>query len=101
MTEFVNRMAAQREVLTAVNEHQRSEELFGLSAAAIHRWVSANQISPTSLEVRLLTAVADALNFLATRSQDQVSSDYERVADEVRSLSARLRAHFGEESLVG
>jgi hypothetical protein len=101
MSEFVNRMAAQRRALDVVNQCQWTEELFGLSDGAIRRWVNVNQISSASAEVQLVTAIADALNFLATRSQEQISSDYARVSEEVGALTTRLRTHFGERSLVG
>ena len=96
MSEFVNRMAVQREVLRVVNEYSWNEQLFGLSSAAIRRWAMMNEIAPISHEVELLEAAGEALNFLATRSQDQISSDYEEKANQVRVLTSRLRSFFGE-----
>lgn len=41
MSEFNNRIAAQRDILACINEKNWKEELFGLSSGAIDRWISA------------------------------------------------------------
>lgn len=94
MSEFVDRMAAQRELLRVVNSIPWTEELYGLSKAGIQRWVVANQLSTESAEVKLVHEAAGALNFLAARSQEQVSRDYQRVCADVSSTARRLQAHF-------
>jgi hypothetical protein len=94
MTEFVNRMAAQRRLLRVVNARQWNEELFGLSLSAIKRWAGANQLRRESAEVDIVMAAAEALSFLATRSQEQVSDDYEHACAEVTRLTLHLEKHF-------
>ncbi len=78
MDEFVDRMSTQRHVLNAVNSSLVAREcLFGLSSIAIDRWAAANQIGPTSDLVISLKRVSAELFFMATRSQEPVSSQYE------------------------
>lgn len=78
MDEFVSRMATQRHVLNVVNSKMVTNEmLFGLSAGAIDRWAAANQLGPNSRLVTLLKSVSTELFFMATRSQEPVSSEYE------------------------
>lgn len=78
MDEFVGRMATQRHVLNTVNEKVASNErLFGLSSSAIDRWAAVNQLSPSSNLVTLIKQVSSELFFMATRSQEPVSDEYE------------------------
>jgi hypothetical protein len=77
MSEFQNRMAAQRRILQLVNcrENQR-EELFGLSSKAIERWTSVNSIDQKSKLAGLIKDASAKLFFLANKSQEQISEDY-------------------------
>ena len=78
MDEFVSRMATQRHVLNVVNRKVTStEKLFGLSSNAIERWAVVNRLEPTSEIVRLLRRISSELFFMATRSQEPVSAEYE------------------------
>ena len=91
MDEFVGRMATQRHVLNVVNRKIcATEKLFGLSSNAIDRWAVANRLEPTSEIVWLLRWISSELFFMATRSQEPVSSEYElrrqRIADSVYAL---------------
>ena len=91
MDEFVGRMATQRHVLKVINGRISStEKLFGLSSNAIERWAIANRLEPTSEVVRLLRRISSELFFLATRSQEPVSAEYElrrqRILDTVSAL---------------
>lgn len=91
MDEFVGRMATQRHVLYVVNRKISSaEKLFGLSANAIERWAVANRIEPTAEIVRLLGRISSELFFMATRSQEPVSAEYElhrqQILDSVSAL---------------
>ena len=91
MDKFVGRMATQRHVLNVVNRKVSStEKLFGLSSNAIERWVVANRFEPTSAIVRLLRRISSELFFMATRSQEPVSAEYElqrqRIVDSVSAL---------------
>ncbi len=91
MDEFVGRMATQRHVLNVVNRKVAStEKLFGLSSNAIERWAVANRLEPTSEIFRLLRQISSELFFMATRSQEPVSAEYElqrqRIIDSVSAL---------------
>ena len=78
MDEFAGRMATQRHVLNVVNSKIKArEKLFGLSASAIDRWAAVNQLDPSSKLTALLKAVSSELFFMATRSQEPVSNEYE------------------------
>lgn len=78
MDEFVSRMATQRRVLDAVNSRlDLHEKLFGLSSNAIDRWAVNNRLGPSSRVVMLLKNISSELFFMATRSQEPVSSEYE------------------------
>ena len=78
MDEFVSRMATQRRVLAIVNSKlELNEKLFGLSSSAIGRWAVNNQLEPSSKVVKLLKNISAELFFMATRSQEPVSSEYE------------------------
>lgn len=77
MDEFVSRMATQRRVLDLINSRlELHEELFGLSSSAIDRWAASNQLSPSSEVVRQVKEISSELFFMATRSQEPVSSEY-------------------------
>lgn len=91
MDEFVSRMATQRHVLNVINlRFSSTEKLFGLSSNAIERWAIANRLEPTSEIVRLLRRISSELFFMATRSQEPVSAEYElrrqRIVDSVSAL---------------
>lgn len=91
MDEFVGRMATQRHVLNVINSKVAArEKLFGLSASAIDRWVAANQLGSSSKLAALLKTVSSELFFMATRSQEPVSAEYElrrsRILEAVAAL---------------
>lgn len=78
MDNFVSRMATQRRVLDMVNSRfELDEKLFGLSSSAIDRWAMNNQPRPSTNVVNLLKNISSELFFMATRSQEPVSSEYE------------------------
>ena len=91
MTEFNNRIAAQREILLAVNSARWREELYGMSSGALDRWVQANSLNRSSKLVSLLLEVAGKLFFLANKSQEQVTSEYRLHSFEVSELTEAIR----------
>jgi hypothetical protein len=91
MTEFNNRIAAQRELLGAVNSIPWKEELFGLSSGALNRWMHNNGIEPSSDLAELLVAAAAKLYFLANKSQEQITDEYRLRANEVSELTRLVR----------
>ncbi len=89
--EFLNRMDKQREVLESVNKKVIiNEELFGLSRKAIERWTNVNNIEINSRIVSVLLNISDKLNFLACKSQEQISDEYILLSKEISSLHQDL-----------
>lgn len=92
MSEFLNRIKAQSEMLRVVNSYPFTEELYGLSSGAIERWVISNSLVESSALVLLVKEVAGKLFFLANKSQEQVTNDYRDMSNEVMSLIEKTRA---------
>jgi hypothetical protein len=96
MSEFNNRIAAQRKILHAVNRGGSfSEELFGLSRRAIDRWILENHIESESRLVRLINEASEKLFFLANKSQEQVSEEYKTVSTEIGDLYKLIEVEIG------
>ena len=95
MSEFNNRIAAQRHLLQLVNgKGWESEELFGLSRKAIERWTVANRIDPRSHIVELVEAASSKLFFLANKSQEQVSEEYKATASEIGLIAKAIESEI-------
>jgi hypothetical protein len=87
MSEFNDRMAVQRRIVKAVNAKRWGpENLFGLSSKAIERWLSANMIDNSSPIAGLLTDASARLFFLAAKSQEQISEEYQLITAEVDGI---------------
>jgi len=85
--EFNDRMTAQRILLRVINKRAWPEEdLLGLSSKAIERWVAANRIDSKSPLVNLVSDASSKLFFLANKSQDQISEQYQMVKAELIEL---------------
>lgn len=91
MTEFNNRIAAQREILLAVNSARWREELYGMSSGALDRWMRANSLDQSSRLLSLLLEAAGKLFFLANKSQEQVTAEYRLCSSEVSELTEKIR----------
>lgn len=90
MNEFNNRIDAQRSILSLVNSRTWSEELYGLSSAAIERWVRVNGLAPASALALAVQESAEKLFFLANKSQEQVTAEYRLLSREVAQLTDRI-----------
>ena len=90
MSEFNNRISAQRDILSVVNSGQWAEELFGLSSGAIDRWVNANNLGKTTELVILINEAAEKLFFLSNKSQEQVTEEYKHLSAEVAELTRKI-----------
>lgn len=90
MSEFNNRISAQRDILSVVNSGQWTEELFGLSSGAIDRWVSVNSLGKTTDLVILINEAAGKLFFLSNKSQEQVTEEYKHLSAEVAALTRKI-----------
>lgn len=96
MSEFNNRIAAQRKILQLVNgRNSVSEELFGLSQKAIDRWVLVNHIDSESRLVSLIKEASAKLFFLANKSQEQVTEEYKAVSTQIASIYNLIMAEIG------
>lgn len=95
MNEFCNRVEAQRQILRIVNHRTwRIEELFGLSSKAIDRWIEANRLDSDSALVRLVTSASSKLFFLANKSQEQISPEYQTAALEIAAIADAIAAQI-------
>jgi len=82
--EFNDRIAAQRAILRVVNGFLwDAEPLLGLSRKAIDRWITRNKIEMDSTIAVHVTTVSSKLFFLANKSQDQISEEYQLVRSEI------------------
>jgi hypothetical protein len=88
-------MAAQRRILELINSRRRyREELFGLSNKAIERWTSVNAIDTNSNLVELIKIASGKLFFLANKSQEQISEDYQTASREIADLTLAIAAEL-------
>jgi hypothetical protein len=92
MSDFNNRISAQREILSLINSIAWHEELFGLSSGGIDRWIqSNNQLDINSILVSLIRDAAGKLFFLANKSQEQITEDYKLLCIEVSELTKAIK----------
>jgi len=92
MSEFNNRIDAQRKIIRLVNcSRDLQEELFGLSGGAIQRWARVNRLDEHDPLMVLLEEAAAKLFFLSNKSQEQVTDEYKSLSDEVARLTERIR----------
>jgi hypothetical protein len=95
MSEFNNRISAQRDILSKVNEVEWSEELFGLSNGAISRWAGANNIQKQSELFLLINEAAEKLFFLSNKSQEQITEEYKHLSLDVSALTSEIEIAVG------
>lgn len=95
MSEFNNRIDAQRQILGLVNTRAWKEELYGLSKGAIDRWMHVNSIDPFSDLSCTIQESARKLFFLANKSQEQVTEEYSLLSAEVFELTQRIARIMG------
>lgn len=99
MSEFSNRIDAQRAVLACTNGVRwRGEPLFGLSSKAIERWRTSNQLPASHGLYLLIRQVAAALFFLGNLSQEQVTDEYALREKAVAKLLTDIKAKIRESS---
>lgn len=95
MSDFNNRIDAQRNILRLVNTYDwQAEELSGLSSKAINRWILANQIDATSPLAELIGFAGLALFFLANKSQEQVTDEYKHRSQQVAVLISQIETEI-------
>lgn len=97
MTDFNNRISAQRKILSIINSVPWKEELFGLSSGSIERWTKSNgEIISSPKLINLINEAAGKLFFLANKSQEQITEDYKLLSLEVSEVTTKIKReiHF-------
>lgn len=87
MSEFNDRIAAQRDILLIINCAEWKEELYGLSSGAISRWINANKLENNSVLIELIQNAAEKLFFLSNKSQEQITEEYKTLSRDVSDLT--------------
>lgn len=91
MSEFNNRMEAQRHILKTINKFPGwAEELYGLSRKAIERWVGSNHLDSSSPLVLSVNSASEALFFMANKSQEHITDEYAKVVRRIDSISYQI-----------
>lgn len=91
MSEFENRIEAQRAILKTVNQYAWSKEpLFSLTHKSINRWIVQNHLDPESSLSKLLVGASEKLFFLANKSQEQITEDYKDLSKNVSQIHDRI-----------
>jgi hypothetical protein len=92
MTEFTNRVEAQRRLLKIVNaKKKQKEELFSLTDSAIHRWSSVNGVDPSSRVVALLKGASDRVFVMANHSDAPIAEEYLLTVEELYHIGDELK----------
>lgn len=100
MSEFNNRVEAQRKSLRVINRFDLNEEpLFSLTEKAIDRWITINQIDGKESFVILIKEVSKKLFFLANKSQEQITEDYKIISREVSELIGKIEVEMANKAL--
>jgi hypothetical protein len=97
MSEFNNRITAQRDALKIVNGSGLfTEALLSLTEKAIERWLKNNGIDSNNDVVKLLKSLSSTLFFLANKSQEQVTEDYKTLSEKVNKQLSDLELEMAK-----
>ena len=100
MSEFNNRISAQREALKIVNGSGLFiESLLSLTEKAIDRWSRNNRLDTHEPLITLLKSMSGTLFFLANKSQEQVTEDYKVLSDKVSKQLYDLELEVANKAL--
>jgi len=100
MSEFNNRISAQRNALKIVNGSGLFHEpLMSLTEKSIERWTKSNQLDAHDPIITLLKSMSGALFFLANKSQEQVTEDYKVLSDKVSKKLNDLELEVANKAL--
>lgn len=100
MSEFNNRITAQRNALAIVNGSGLFfEPLLSLTEKAIERWSKNNGVDTHDLLVVLLKSMSGTLFFLANKSQEQVTEDYKALSEKVSNQLSELKLEMANKAL--
>ena len=91
MSEFENRIEAQRKLIKTVNERiSHGERLSALTEPSIDRWASANRRVADDRVVKILRNASKEIFAMANHSDDPVCGTYRLSAEELASLTKEL-----------
>jgi len=97
MSEFANRIDAQRAILKTVNKFAwDGEPLHSLTKSSLDRWVSKNHLQPDSSIHKLLLEASKKLFFLANKSQEQITEDYKDLSAKVSQIHDKISQEIGK-----
>jgi len=100
MSEFNNRISAQRNALKIVNRSGLFiEPLLSLTEKAIDRWSKNNKLDAHDSIIALLKSMSGTLFFLANKSQEQVTEDYKVLSDKVSAQLYDLELEMANKAL--
>lgn len=100
MSEFNNRISAQRDALRIVNGSELFvESLLSLTEKAIDRWSRNNKIDAHDPIVTLLKLMSETLFFLANKSQEQVTEDYKVLSSKVAAQLSNLELEVANKKM--
>lgn len=100
MSEFNNRISAQRDALKIVNgSGLYLESLMSLTEKAIERWSRVNQLDTHDPIITLLKSMSGTLFFLANKSQEQVTEDYKVLSNKVSKQLHDLELEVANKAL--
>ncbi len=88
---FLNKVTAERAVLSAVNNHYKElVELDGLTRISIKSWAAINKIEDTDNRVHTLLSLSELCHKMSDRSQESFESIDESVMEEVLQTIPKL-----------
>lgn len=100
MSEFNNRIIAQRDALKIVNGSELFvEPLLSLTDKAIDRWSRNNKVDAQDSIIILLKSMSGTLFFLANKSQEQVTEDYRELSKKVDKQLSDLELELANKAL--
>lgn len=100
MSEFNNRISAQRDALKIVNGSELfAESLLSLTEKAINRWSISNKVDTHDSIIALLRSMSGTLFFLANKSQEQVTEDYKVLSEKVSKQLYDLELEVANKAL--
>ena len=92
MDEFLNRITAQRKLINIVNKASYNNfPLVGLSTKSLERWRNENSFSEESELMQTLYLLSSKLFFLANKSQEQITNEYQLLSKSVNDLIQHLQ----------
>lgn len=92
MGEFSSRVEAQRQILKVVNSRSWPEEqLFALTANAILRWASVNNVDTSTPLIKSLSSVSAQIFVMANHSDDPISGAYRLSVKTIATITEQLK----------